>query len=381
MQMKERILFCTHSIDNGGSAKSLHILLRNLPEKYAPAVLSLRDSDERNFYMQYCRKRKIPVFVFPFGWLPISYVNCPINIAAQQKRMEEMRAYIPQLRWIGAAASHICFNGYPATSIAPFFDAKIPQTLIAREQLICSQPEYGQIARFLRAHIRKAIAIGPMEARQLANIGIAHELVFNSAENTPEYSPPPPCPPVNFAVFTRFGPDKGLDTLFEAIKQTKKQLLESRAVVRIYGARGTQNFGIEEQLDAFMVQHDLSDLIKIEPWTNDVANAIKNANCVIRPDKSGSPWGRDIIEAMSLGRPVLATGALDVFVRQGRTGWLIPVDNPEALATQMVFLARNTQLLEKAGLEAFEFARENFNPCGNTIRIAEFLFGSVQLAR
>lgn len=371
--MRERVLFCAHNIDNGGAAKSLYILLKYLPETFSAAILSLRDPAPDSFYLKFYREHRIPVFVFPFGWLPISYINCPINIEAQKRRMEEMRPFVEQARWIGGAAQRICFNGYPACSLAPYFDAQIPQTLIAREQLRMG-PEYSKITRFIGAYIKKAIAIGSMEAKQLTNMGIANKIVFNSAEHEPEYFPPPAIPPLVFAVFTRFGPDKGLDTLLLAIKAIKEKLLANSAIIRIYGARGIQSFGQEEQIEAFIRTGNLNDVIKIEPWVNDVESAIKQACCIVRPDKSGSPWGRDIIEAMSLGRPVLATGSLDIFVRENKTGWLVPPDNPQALADKLAFLAENPELLQKAGLEALCFAKENFNPQVNASRVAEYLF-------
>lgn len=370
--MRKRILFCTHSIDNGGSAKSLYVTLKYLPQEFAPAILSLRDAAANGFYFEYYQKNRIPVFIMPFGWLPVSYVNCPINLEVQKKRTLGMRPAIPQLNWIGAAADYVCFNGYPATSLAPYFDSNIPQSLIAREQLLAG-PERTRIERFLRCHIKKAVAIGPAEASQLAAMGVPVEIVFNSAEREPEYFPPPELP-LRFAVFSRFGPDKGLDTLFEAVRIAKNRLLDKSARVTVYGAHGRQDFGLEKEIAAFIKKYGLEDAISIEEWTNDVERAMKNAHCVIRPDKSGSPWGRDIIEAMSVGRPVVAAGSNGVFVKEDLTGWLVPVNDPQALAKRLEELLENPGAIQKAGLTAFEFARDNFNPVVNSAKIVNYLF-------
>lgn len=373
LDKKEKILFCTHSVDNGGAAKSLSILVKYLPSRYWAAIVSLREPADDSPYIKFYQDRHVPVFVFPFGWLPVSYINCPINVEAQKKRMERMRPNLAQLRWIGASADYICFNGYPAASIAPYFEPDIPRGLIARE-IICEAPESSTINGFLRLNVKKAVAIGPMESAQLSEIGINNRIVFNSAQDPPEYITPPSFPPVRFAVFSRFGPDKGLDTLCEAARLARHRLKRSFAHISIYGANGIQSFGIEEKLNRFISENDLCDILSLEPWRHDIDSVIKEAHCIIRPDKSGSPWGRDIIEAMSFGRPVVASGSLDIFVKPEQTGWLFPPGEPQPLAKILVRLAENPELLVNAGKQAITFARTHFNPVNNTESIAEFLF-------
>ena len=92
-------------------------------------------------------------------------------------------------------------------------------------------------------------------------------------------------------------------------------------------------------------------------------------HCIIRPDETGQPWGRDIIEAMSIGRPVLATGTEGQFIHEAENGWLVPPGNAPALAKAITALTRSAPLLGRMAKNAFAFAQEHFDPECNAKKI------------
>jgi glycosyltransferase involved in cell wall biosynthesis len=56
-------------------------------------------------------------------------------------------------------------------------------------------------------------------------------------------------------------------------------------------------------------------------------NVYEVINCfdiAVRPSLSGDPWGRDIIEYMALGKPIIATGSSGFYIKNGITGYLVP---------------------------------------------------------
>jgi glycosyltransferase involved in cell wall biosynthesis len=63
----------------------------------------------------------------------------------------------------------------------------------------------------------------------------------------------------------------------------------------------------------------------------------------VRPDNTAQPWGRDIIEAMALKKPVIATGTSEFYVENGVTGYLVPPKNPEKLAEKIFELINDPQ--------------------------------------
>jgi glycosyltransferase involved in cell wall biosynthesis len=83
--------------------------------------------------------------------------------------------------------------------------------------------------------------------------------------------------------------------------------------------------------------------------------------CVyVRADETGSPWGRDIIEAMCSGLPVVATGSYQGFVVDGQTGFLAPPGRPDLLADFVERLLRDPELRNRMGKAARIRAGELF---------------------
>lgn len=82
----------------------------------------------------------------------------------------------------------------------------------------------------------------------------------------------------------------------------------------------------------------------------------------VRADETGSPWGRDIIEAMCSGLPVVATGSYQGFVLDGQTGFLAPPGRPDLLADYVERLLRDPELRNRMGEAARKLAGELFDP-------------------
>jgi len=81
----------------------------------------------------------------------------------------------------------------------------------------------------------------------------------------------------------------------------------------------------------------------------------------LRTDETGSPWGRDIIEAMALGLVVIATGKSEEFVVDGVTGFLVPPGNPDLMADRIIRLISDPLLLGSMRHATLERARSLFD--------------------
>ena len=366
-----KILFITHDMDSGGAARSLLVLVQRIAELgHNIEIVSLVEPrKDRSPWLTY-ESLNIPVHVAPYPWIPLAYVGCRYYPKKYDmhyrmvfsKTVELMKGFRPDT---------VCFNGYPSTSLAPHITAK-RKVLIAREVFTADSPLFKSAVGHLRRNIDFAIAIGPVEAKQLDEIGIQNEIIFNTANERPAFSDFGTFPPINFGCFGNMLEVKGQANLIVASVAIRDHLRKSNAFVHIYGAGDSSYM---QNLSDFIRQQDVEDIVRLEGWTNNVEQAMRDMHCIIRPDLTGSPWGRDVIEAMSMGRPMLATGSVDVFVKPERTGWLVPPDDPTALANQMLFLLRSPQLLPLAGRAAFAFAAENFDPLLNAKKIIQILNG------
>ncbi len=73
---------------------------------------------------------------------------------------------------------------------------------------------------------------------------------------------------------------------------------------------------------------------------------------LLKPTREDNPWGRDIIEALAAGLPVLSIGQYQRFVETGKTGILMPVYNAAAAAEHLLKLHSDRTLLKHLGAAA-----------------------------
>jgi glycosyltransferase involved in cell wall biosynthesis len=87
------------------------------------------------------------------------------------------------------------------------------------------------------------------------------------------------------------------------------------------------------------------------------------AVAVVGPSRSGN-WPDPIPEALAAGAPVVATaiGAHPAWVREGRTGWLVPPRAPAALAARLAHVIDDRDAAKKVGAQARSVARDQVAP-------------------
>jgi glycosyltransferase involved in cell wall biosynthesis len=91
--------------------------------------------------------------------------------------------------------------------------------------------------------------------------------------------------------------------------------------------------GMTERLLARAAAADALEIVRIVGPCEDMPAAYKLASVVVSASTRPEAFGRVAVEAQAMGRPVIATdhGGARETVAQGRTGWLIPPGDPEAL--------------------------------------------------
>lgn len=105
-----------------------------------------------------------------------------------------------------------------------------------------------------------------------------------------------------------------------------------------------RRFGIETYADevyALIERENLAEDVVIVPSTLSFMEILKDLDMLVRPSFLGDPWGRDVIEGMALGKPVVATGTSEFYVRDGTTGFLVPSRRPDRLAERILELVRD----------------------------------------
>lgn len=165
-----------------------------------------------------------------------------------------------------------------------------------------------------------------------------------------------------------FNPIKGHLVFIQAIKQLNDWGKGAELDFRIIGypAKSWSPRGLAKQLfqrgykrkvDRLISQFHITNL-RLVPFTMEVLPQIAGLDIYVRPDLSGNPWGRDIIEAMALKKTVIATGTSDFYIRDKETGFLIPAGNAGALALKIRELAEDRELIARMGQNGYASIKE-----------------------
>jgi len=132
----------------------------------------------------------------------------------------------------------------------------------------------------------------------------------------------------------------------------------------------------EVAVRAMIREAGLDTAVEIVPWASRAETLDRIAACgvfVLTSRFEGMP--NTVLEAMALGRPVVATavdGTKDV-VRDGSTGMLVPVDGDSEMATAIVQLLEEPDLAARCGREGAAVAERDFD-ISLTVRALERLY-------
>ena len=129
-------------------------------------------------------------------------------------------------------------------------------------------------------------------------------------------------------------PRKGGDTLLEAFGRLPPNLAHLTIVTK------TQDIG--NTSPSITVRHD------IQPNSGALLQLYSDADLFVFPTR-GDCLPLAVMEALTSGLPVVTTtvGALPEAVTHGETGWIVPPDDPAALAEALMTLAGDAKLLQR----------------------------------
>jgi len=112
-----------------------------------------------------------------------------------------------------------------------------------------------------------------------------------------------------------------------------------------------------DTIQNYIQVNNISRYIKLLPYTLNVFDVLKAMDIVVRPSLSADPWGRDVIEAMALGKPTVATGTSEFYIENGVTGYLVP-PQPQLLAEKILELITDPDKRKLFGQKGYSKVRE-----------------------
>ncbi len=91
------------------------------------------------------------------------------------------------------------------------------------------------------------------------------------------------------------------------------------------------------ELETAIATRGLEGRVRIIDHCDDMPSAYMLSTVVVSASTDPEGFGRVPVEAQAMGRPIIATdhGGAQETIRRGETGWLIPPNDPAALAKAM----------------------------------------------
>lgn len=139
------------------------------------------------------------------------------------------------------------------------------------------------------------------------------------------------------------------------------------------GDQGREDY--RRELERRIMQHGLEEVIRIVDHCDDMPAAYKLTDLVISASTDPEAFGRVVIEAQAMGRPVIASdhGGARETVIVGETGWLADPDDADALALAIdIGLSLDEQARNVMAARAIAHVRENFSKalmCAGTLEV------------
>jgi D-inositol-3-phosphate glycosyltransferase len=247
----------------------------------------------------------------------------------------------------------------PAEAEADYRTAGEREVLQLADRIVAATPaELAQLQWLYQVNSRKVIVIPP-------GVDLSHFYPI-SADEAKEFIGVPPCDRMLLFV-GRIEPLKGIDTLIQAFALLRQQpaFQQSPACIVVIGgdpdlSEETSNAEMA-RLQAMREQYGMEDDVIFlgQRGQDTLPYYYSAAEAVVVPSHYES-FGMVALEAMACGTPVVASqvGGLAFLVQDGVTGFTVPFDDPLALAERLLALTSDSELRQRMGRQAAEFARE-----------------------
>jgi sugar transferase (PEP-CTERM/EpsH1 system associated) len=350
-----------YRFDVGGLENGLVNLLNRMPaRRFRHAIVSLTDHSE---FRARLKRDDVPVFCLhkPPG-------NSPVTLFRLWRLFARLRPDIVHTRNVAAL-----------DAILPAALARVPVRIHGehgrdaddldgtntRRQLVrrLHRPfvhQYITVSRDLAQYLREKIHVPPSRIAQIMN-GVDSSLfqpVGGQRDAVPE---PGFCGPEHFVIGT-----------VGRMQEVKDQLTLARAFVRLVqlmpGAGQRLRLvmvgegPLRERVRAALAEAGLERHAWLPGKRDDVARIMRSFDLFVLPSLAEG-ISNTILEAMATGLPVLATavgGNLEL-VREGKTGTLVPRDDPESMAVALRAYAENAELCRRQGREARRIIESDFS--------------------
>lgn len=156
---------------------------------------------------------------------------------------------------------------------------------------------------------------------------------------------------------------KGHRTVVEAMQKLREDLAGLRCLL-VGDASSTVRREQEflQSLKRQITENELARHVILTGYRTDIADLMNAMDIVLHASVQPEPFGRVVLEAMSLGKPVIATdiGGPREIIKNGVSGFLVPPGDPIVLADTIKRLLSDAGLRADIGKNALKTVEERF---------------------
>lgn len=160
----------------------------------------------------------------------------------------------------------------------------------------------------------------------------------------PEHVPRPKASAPTLAVLGRLERWKGQDVAIRALARLRRRLPDARLIFG--GSTEVGDVEYARELHTLARALRVADAAEFVGFVDDPYAFFASAHVALHTSVFPEPFGQVVVEAMAVGRPVVATaagGPLEV-LEYGRSGLLVPPDDPDAAADAAASLLDSNDL-------------------------------------
>ncbi|MFH2138505.1 MAG: glycosyltransferase family 4 protein [Candidatus Omnitrophota bacterium] len=361
----KKILYISHTSEIAGAEKSLLCLLKGLDQKVFTPIVILTGNGP---LVEQIKSMNIKTHLYPLA-----------NI--KKKNLGTVFSYLKTLRWLIKVIklekiSLIHCNMYISNQYAVIASLFTKVPLVCHIRNIITKPCYYNNFLFLtKTLIANSSATELSYSKYLRNTQKSI-VIYNSVSLDESYST------ASAGSFReKYGIEKdafligyvgqikkakGIHFLIKAMDLLVKQYSQVRLLI-------AGDISISKESNCFSYLKELSKTLNLEQnivfsgFINNTRELYSTMDILVLPSEK-EPFGRVLIEAMAVGKPVIGTcsGGAPEVVEDGVTGLLVPPGNPEALAKAISEMINNPARAKLFGQKGKERVEKLFNERTNT---------------
>ncbi len=243
---------------------------------------------------------------------------------------------------------------------------KICEKLLSRVILVSEATRWDFAPEAKQTLIYNGVDLEAFQASQAEVDALRSELFLENTKLVESES----ALPILLGVVTRITPEKGIHFLVRAMAELKKTSLNSAVDIKLLIVGGPyfqKDHDYMASLKQEVADLEVEDSVVFTGFLSDTRVVTTLLDIVLVPSIIPEACPRTIIEAMAVGKPVIATplgGSKELVTPE--TGILVPPEDAKAIASAIAKLAADREQLAEMGKAARQRAEHLFSSKKNT---------------